>query len=194
MKKNCHVTLLHIISSIMKANRWLPSEAPQVNDPLYASVCISKTPELDTTKKDNKTNSAVKEWQPMHERLRGTCRRHARGQAQLKRVDMCLSGRGAIRLAWLTLPHMLSISLSGTQSHWSTAKTHSPETTQSHSWKQGGRVKLQPFAWLSEWEWNRGGRPTACREVRPPPVPSHSMHSNKTVSQIEGWIDKFMSE
>ncbi len=59
MKQTCHLTPLHIIS-MMKANRWLPSEAPHVNDPLYAFVCISKTPELDTTE-DNKTNSAVKQ-------------------------------------------------------------------------------------------------------------------------------------
>ncbi len=34
----------------------------------------------------------------------------------------CASLAEKLRLAWLMLPHMLSISLSGTQSHWSTAK------------------------------------------------------------------------
>lgn len=125
--------------------------------------------------------------------MRSTCRRHAKEQVWLKWVDMCLSGTGAMAsLAHATI-HALHLPLRHTEPliH---CQTHSPETTQSHSWKQGGRVKLQPFAWLSEWEWKRGGRPTACREVRPPPVPSHSKRSNKTVSQIVGWMDKFMSE
>lgn len=55
----CRVIPLHI-TSIMKANHGLPSEAPQVNDPMYAFVCISKTPEIDTTS-NNKTNSVVKQ-------------------------------------------------------------------------------------------------------------------------------------